>query len=80
MENKYYTNRHYKDTDKIRIAVNHMNKDMKELSDYCDRLEKIIDDLLQFIEDMLDEEAISHSFDMTTKEFIDYIKSKLISR
>ena len=67
-------------TDKIRLAVGCMNKDMKELSEYCDKLEKIIDDLLEFIGDMIDEEAISHSFDMTTKEFIEYIRSKLISR
>ena len=80
MENKYYINRHYMNTDKIRLAVGRMNKDMKELSEYCDKLEKIIDDLLEFIGDMIDEEAICHSFDMTTKEFIEYIRSKLISR
>lgn len=67
-------------TDKIRLAVGRMNKDMKELSEYCDKLEQIINELFEFIEDMFDEEAISHSFDMTTKEFIEYIKSKLISR
>ena len=77
MKNKYYTNRHYSNTDKIRIAVNQMNKDMKEISEYCDKLEEITDDLLKFIEDMFDEEVINKSFGMTIKEFIEYIKSKL---
>ena len=45
MKNKYYTNRHYRDTDKIRIAVNNMNKDMRELSEYCDKLENTIKEL-----------------------------------
>lgn len=39
MENKYYINRHYADTDKIRIAVSRMNRDIRELSKHCDRLE-----------------------------------------
>lgn len=80
MENKYYTNRHYMDTDKIRLAVNRMNKDMKEISNYCDKLEKLIDEILEFIEDMIDKDVISNTFDMTTKEFIEYIKGSLISR
>ena len=42
-----------------------------------ERLNNTIEYLLKFIEDMFDEEAISNSFDMTTKEFINYIKSKL---
>ena len=78
MENKYYINRHYMNTDKIRLAVSSMNKDMKELSEYCDKLEKVTDDLLKFIDDMFDKEAISHSFDMNTKEFIECIKRSLI--
>ena len=45
MKNKYYTNRHYRDTDKIRIAVSNMNKDMMELSEYCDKLESTINEL-----------------------------------
>ena len=49
MENKYYTNRHYRNTDKIRIAVNKMNKDMRELSEYCDKLEAEIERLNNII-------------------------------
>ena len=45
MKNEYYTNRHYRDTDKIRIAVSNMNKDMMELSEYCDKLESTINEL-----------------------------------
>ena len=39
MENKYYTNRHYADTDKIKRAVSRMNSDIRKLSKHCDRLE-----------------------------------------
>ena len=49
MKNKYYTNRHYKNTDKIRIAVNQMNKDMMELSEYCDKLENAIIDIRVYV-------------------------------
>lgn len=42
-----------------------------------EKLNNTIDYLLKFIEGMFDEEAISNIFDMTTKEFINYIKSKL---
>lgn len=42
-----------------------------------ERLNNSIEYLLKFIEDMFDEKAISNSFDMTTKEFINYIKSKI---
>lgn len=77
MENKYYTNRHYADTDKIRIAVSRMNRDIRELSKHCDRLEKAIDELLEVIEENLDEEVILNCFDMSIKEFIEYIRNTI---
>lgn len=51
MKNEYYTNRHYIDTDKIRIAVNNMNKDMRELSEYCDKLEILINKVIKYIKE-----------------------------
>ena len=77
MENKYYIRRHYNDTDKIRLAVSHMNRDIKELSEYCDRLEKAIDELLKVIEENLDEEVILNCFDVSVKEFIEYIRNTI---
>lgn len=52
-----------------------MNRDIKELSKYCDRLEKAIDELLNVIEENLDEEVILNCFDMSIKEFIEYIRN-----
>lgn len=52
-------------------------QDCRRLSYEIEKLNNTIEYLLKFIEDMFDEEAISNSFDMTTKEFINYIKSKL---
>ena len=49
MKNEYYTNRHYRNTDKIRIAVSNMNKDIRELSEYCDNLEAKIERLNNII-------------------------------
>lgn len=54
-------------------AYKHLVTANKEI----EKLNNTIEYLLKFIEDMLDEEAISNIFDMTTKEFINYIKSKL---
>ena len=52
----------------------------KETSEYCDKLEKAIDEILEFLNYHLDEKVINKAFDMTTKEFTEYIKSKIISR
>lgn len=43
MKNKYWTKRHYKATEDIKNSVSKMNKDIQELSSYCDELEGIID-------------------------------------
>ena len=58
-------------------VVNELLSRIAKLERECERLDSIIDELLRFIEGMFDEEAITHSFDMTTKEFIVYIKSKI---
>lgn len=48
-KNKYYVNRHYTDTDKIRLAVNRMNKDMRELSEYTEKLENKLKEIKDYI-------------------------------
>ena len=54
-----------------------MNRDMKELSEYCDTVEKAINELLEVIEETLDEEVILECFDMSVKDFIEYIRNKI---
>ena len=58
-------------------AYNRMYNTYFKKEQEVERLNNVINELLKFIEDMFDEEVISNTFNLTTKEFIEYIKSKL---
>ena len=78
--NEYWTKRHYKETEKIKNAIYVMNGDIKELSKYCDKLERYIKELLEIIEENLDESVIKNTFNMSNKELIDFIHKQIIER
>lgn len=85
MENRYYTNRHYADTDKIRKAVSRMNRDIRELSNHCDRLEndkeyfykEIKKEIIKYgiNSDNLDKkEAVNEILIIITRKYFDYCR------
>lgn len=78
MRNKYYINRSNKNTTNIKKAVSNMNRDINYLSNYCDKLEEIIDLLLNFIKQQFNEEVVNKTFNMSSDELIDFIKSSFI--